>query len=59
MLFVRFVLLLLLLGAAVYFAYYLATGQERYKINGLRLLTWAVWTGLGFFGVLFIIERLI
>jgi hypothetical protein len=58
MLWLRLVLLLLLLAAGVYFAYYVGTGQERFKTNGLRLLKLAVWAGLGFFAALFI-ERLL
>ena len=54
----RFALLLPLLVAVVYFAYYAATGEERYKASGLKLLKWAVLAGLGFFGVL-ILERLL
>lgn len=54
----RVALLLLLLAAGVHFVYYVRTGQERYKTQGLRLLKWAVVAGLGFFGVL-ILERLL
>lgn len=56
MLLFRWLLLLLLLGAMVSFAFYVATGQPRFKRYGLRTLKWVLIAGLGFFAVL-ILER--
>jgi len=58
MLFLRWLLLLLLLGAAVSFLFYAMTGQARYKRYGLITLKWTLIAGVGFFIVL-IAERLI
>lgn len=58
MLFLRWLLLLLLLGAAVSFLFYAMTGQARYKRYGLITLKWTLIAGFGFFIVL-IAERLI
>lgn len=58
MLLFRLAVLLLLLGAGVYFAYYVGTGQERYKSNGIKLLKWAILASVAFFGML-ILERLL
>lgn len=57
MLFLRWLLLLLLLGAAVSFLFYGVTGQARYKRYGLITLKWTLIAGFGFFVVL-IVERL-
>lgn len=57
MLFLRWLLLLLLLGAAVSFLLFAVTGQARYKRYGLITLKWTLIAGFGFFVVL-IIERL-
>jgi len=57
MLLVRWLILLLLLGAVVSFACYAATGQPRFKRYGLRTLQWVLLAGFGFFAVL-ILERL-
>jgi hypothetical protein len=57
MMFARVLMFLLLGGAAVCFAYYIGTGQERFKRLGLIILKWTVFAALGFFGVL-IITRL-
>jgi multisubunit Na+/H+ antiporter MnhB subunit len=57
MLLFRWAVLLLLMGAAVCGAFYIGTGQERYRRWGLRTLRWVVVAGLAFFGVL-ILERL-
>jgi len=40
--------------AAVFFAFYAATGQLRYRRFGLVILKWTVIAGLFFFAVLFI-----
>jgi hypothetical protein len=56
MLLFRWLVLLLLLGAGVSFAFYTGTGQERFKRYGLLILKWTVLSALGFFAVL-ILER--
>ncbi|WP_197508867.1 hypothetical protein [Hydrogenophaga crassostreae] len=58
MLLFRFAIFFLLLAAGVSFAFYIGTGQERFRGYGVRLLKWAVIAGLGFFGVL-LLERLL
>jgi len=57
MLLFRWLILLLLLGAAVSFVFYTATGQPRYKRYGLLTLKWVLFAGFAFFAVL-ILERL-
>jgi hypothetical protein len=57
MLLFRWLVLLLLLGAAVSFAFYAGTGQPRFKRFGLVILKWTVIAALAFFAVL-ILERL-
>jgi len=57
MLLFRWLILLLLLGAAVSFAFYAGTGEPRFKRYGLLTLKWVLFAGLGFFAVL-ILERL-
>lgn len=52
MLFFRWLILLLLLGAAVSFALYAVTGQLRFRRYGLLTLKWLLIAGFGFFGVL-------
>ena len=54
----RFAIILLLLAAGVSFAFYIGTGQLRFRGYGIKLLKWAVIAGLGFFGVL-ALERLL
>jgi hypothetical protein len=56
MLLFRWLILLLLLGAAVSFAFYAGTGQPHYKRWGLLTLKWALIAAGGFFAVL-ILER--
>jgi hypothetical protein len=58
MLLFRWLLLLLLIAAGVCFAYYIATGQPRYKHWGIVILKWVLLSGLGFFGVL-VLERVV
>lgn len=53
----RWIIFMLLLGAAVSFAFYAGTGQERYRRYGLLTLKWTVLAALGFFAVL-ILERI-
>ena len=57
MLLFRWAVLFLLLGAGVCFAFYVGTGQQRFRRWGLRILKWTVLAALGFFGVL-ILERI-
>ena len=57
MLLFRWLILLLLLGSAVCFAFFAATGQERYKRYGLLSLKWTLIAAFGFFAVL-ILERI-
>ena len=47
MLLFRWLVLLLLLGAGVSFAFYAGTGQERFKRYGLLILKWTVLSALG------------
>lgn len=54
----RWVFLLLLLGAAGCFGFYAATGQIRFKTLGLRILKWTVSAALFFFAVL-IVQRMV
>lgn len=54
MLIFRGLALLLLLTAAVCFAFYAGTGQVRYRRFGLVILKWTVIAGLFFFAVLFL-----
>ena len=57
MLLFRWLILMLLLGAVVSFAFYAATGQPRFKRYGLLTLKWVLIAGFGFFSVL-ILERI-
>ncbi len=54
MLFFRWLILLLLLGAAVSFALYAVTGQLRFRRYGLLTLKWLLIAGFGFFAVLIV-----
>lgn len=56
MLLFRWLILMLLLGAVVSFAFYAGTGQPRFKKWGLLTLKWTVLSALGFFAVL-VLER--
>ncbi len=58
MLLFRFAIFFLLLAAGVSFAFYIGTGQQRYRTWGIKILKWTVIAALGFFGVL-ILERLL
>jgi hypothetical protein len=58
MLLFRFTIFFLLLAAGVCFAFYIGTGQSRYRAWGLKILKWTVIAALGFFGVL-ILERIV
>ncbi|WP_168389260.1 hypothetical protein [Xylophilus sp. Leaf220] len=57
MLLFRWLVLFLLLASAISFAFFIGTGQARYRQWGLLILKWTVLAGLAFFGVL-ILERL-
>ncbi|QKO22907.1 hypothetical protein [Rhodoferax sp. BAB1] len=57
MLLLRWLILLLLIGAAVCFAFYAGTGQARYKRWGLVTLKWTLIAAFGFFAVL-ILQRI-
>ena len=54
----RFAIFFLLLAAGVSFAFYIGTGEQRYRAWGLTILKWALMAALGFFGVL-VLERLL
>ena len=56
MLLVRWLILMLLLSAAVAFALYAGTGQARFKRIGWVILKWTLIAAFGFFAVL-IMER--
>lgn len=58
MLIFRWAVLLLLLAAGVSFAFFAATGQQRYKRFGLIIVKWTVIAASMFFLVL-ILERLL
>ena len=58
MLIFRWAVMLLLLAAAVSFAFFAATGQQRYKRFGLIIVKWTVIAASMFFLVL-ILERLL
>jgi hypothetical protein len=57
MLLFRWAILLLLLGAAVCFAFYAGTGEVRFRRYGLVTLKWTLIAALAFFAVL-VAERL-
>ena len=57
MLLARSIVLLLLVAGLVCFALYVGTGQQRFRVLGVRIVKWTVIAGLGFFAVL-IAERL-
>lgn len=52
----RGAIVLLLLAAAISFALFAGTGQQKYKHFGLMVLKWTLVAAFGFFAVL-IIER--
>ncbi len=57
MLLFRWLITLLLLSAAVSFAFYAGTGQLRFRRFGLIILKWTLLAAFGFFAVL-ILERI-
>lgn len=56
MLLIRWIILLMLLSAAVSFVFYIGTGQTRYRRYGWIVLKWTLLAAFGFFAVL-IAER--
>jgi hypothetical protein len=54
----RITVFLLLLAAGVCFAFYIGTGERRYRQWGLLVLKWTTLAALGFFAVL-ILERIL
>lgn len=56
-LFVRWLVLLLLLGVALSFVAFVVTGNPKYKTHGLRVLKWTLVAAFVFFGVL-VMQRL-
>ena len=57
MLLFRWTIMLLLLAAAVSFAFYAGTGQARFKRLGLVILKWTMIAAFAFFAVL-VLERI-
>jgi len=57
MLLIRWLILLLLIGAGVCFAFYMGTGQIRYRRWGLIIFKWTLLAGAIFFAVL-ILQRI-
>jgi len=57
MLFFRWLILLLLLGAMVSFVFFAVTGQPRFKRYGLLTIKWTLIAAFSFFAVL-ILERI-
>ncbi len=57
MLLFRWLIFLLLIGAAVCFAFYVGTGQVRYRRWGLITLKWTLIAAFGFFAVL-VLQRI-
>jgi hypothetical protein len=57
MLLFRWAIFLLLIGAAVCFAFYAGTGDKRFRGWGLVTLKWTLIAAFGFFAVL-ILERI-
>jgi hypothetical protein len=58
MLLFRWTVMLLLIAAGGCFAFYVGTGQARFRTWGIVILKWTVIAALGFFGVL-VLERLV
>ncbi len=58
MLLFRWLVLLMLLGALVSFAFYAGTGDPRFKRYGWLILKWVLLSAFGFFAVL-ILERVV
>jgi hypothetical protein len=56
MLIFRWAVLMLLIAGVLCFGMYVGTGQVQWRRRGLKVVTWAVLSGLAFFAVL-ILER--
>jgi hypothetical protein len=56
MLLFRWLILILLIGSAMSFAFFVATGEPRFKRYGLLTLKWTLIAAFGFFAVL-VLER--
>lgn len=54
----RFTIFFLLIAAGVSFAFYIGTGQQKFRLWGLKILKWTLIAALGFFGVL-VLERIV
>ncbi len=57
MLLFRWLILFLLIASGVSFAFFIGTGDARFKRYGLLTLKWTLIAAFGFFGVL-ILERI-
>ena len=57
MLLFRWAIFFLLIGAGVCFAFYVGTGQQRFRLWGLVTLKWTLIAAFGFFAVL-VLERI-
>ena len=58
MLIFRWIVLLLLVAGLLCFAMFIGTGQQRWRVLGIRIVKWTVIAGLGFFAVL-ILETMV
>ena len=58
MLIFRWIVLLLFAGGVLCFAMFIGTGQQRYRVLGVRIVKWTVIAGLAFFAVL-ILETMV
>ncbi len=58
MLIFRWIVLLLLVAGLLCFAMFIGTGQQRYRVLGIRIVKWTVIAGLAFFAVL-ILETMV
>ena len=58
MLIFRWIVLLLMVAGLLCFAMFIGTGQQRYRVLGIRIVKWTVIAGLGFFAVL-ILETMV
>ena len=56
MLVARWIVLLFLVAGLLCLALYVGTGQQRFRVLGVRIVKWTVIAALGFFAVL-ILER--
>ncbi len=54
---IRTIVFLLLVAGVLCFAMYIGTGQQRWRVLGIRIVKWTVIAALAFFAVL-LLERL-